>query len=372
MIELRGVTKRFGQNFAIKNLSFASEGNEFVVIVGPAGAGKSTTLRLVAGIMKPNYGEIYFNGNMVNDIPPERRNVSMAFENYVLYSHLTNYNNLAFPLRAKKVPEAQIRERVLRMANVLGIENELDRKPGFLSGGQRQRVALGRCLIREADVFLLDEPISHLDARLKIHMRSELKNICAEKNATVVHVTHDYREAMSLADRMIVLNQGVLMQMGSPQDVYHRPDNEFVAHFVGDPPMSFIDARLEQQDSQLKFVLENSEYSIPVAQDFNSSMAAKAGTLRVGLRANCTTLSQTKNADHTVPGKVYLIESQGHRRLVSVKLDKAIVRIIVPYDQDWEIGQQTWLRVQADYLHVFADGKAIYHPDECNVIQRRA
>lgn len=372
MIELRGVTKRFGQNFAIKNLSFTSEGNEFVVIVGPAGAGKSTTLRLVAGIMKPNYGEIYFNGNMVNDIPPERRNVSMAFENYVLYSHLTNYNNLAFPLRAKKVPEAQIRERVLRMANVLGIENELDRKPGFLSGGQRQRVALGRCLIREADVFLLDEPISHLDARLKIHMRSELKNICAEKNATVVHVTHDYREAMSLADRMIVLNQGVLMQMGSPQDVYHRPDNEFVAHFVGDPPMSFIDARLEQQDSQLKFVLENSEYSIPVAQDFNSSMAAKAGTLRVGLRANCTTLSQTKNADHTVPGKVYLIESQGHRRLVSVKLDKAIVRIIVPYDQDWEIGQQTWLRVQADYLHVFADGKAIYHPDECNVIQRRA
>ncbi|MEN6634816.1 MAG: ABC transporter ATP-binding protein [Clostridiaceae bacterium] len=372
MIELRGVTKRFGQNFAIKNLSFASEGNEFVVIVGPAGAGKSTTLRLVAGIMKPNYGEIYFNANMVNDIPPERRNVSMAFENYVLYSHLTNYNNLAFPLRAKKVPEPQIRERVLRMAHVLGIENELDRKPGFLSGGQRQRVALGRCLIREADVFLLDEPISHLDARLKIHMRSELKNICAEKNATVVHVTHDYREAMSLADRMIVLNQGVLMQMGSPQDVYHRPDNEFVAHFVGDPPMSFIDASLQQQDGQLKFVLENTECSIPVAQDFNSALATNAATIRLGLRANCTTLAQSKNADHTVPGKVYLIESQGHRRLVSVKLEKAIVRIIVPYDQDWEIGQQTWLRVQADYLHVFADGKAIYHPDECNVIQRRA
>lgn len=372
MIELRGITKRFGTNFAIKNLSFASEGNEFVVIVGPAGAGKTTTLRLVAGIMKPNYGEIYINDRMMNDVPPERRNASMVFENYVLYSHLTNYDNLAFPLRARRIPESQIKGMVQQMAQILGIENELDRKPGFLSGGQRQRVALGRCLIRDADVYLLDEPISHLDARLKIHMRSELKNICADKNATVIHVTHDYREAMSLADRMIVLNQGVLMQMGSPQDIYHRPDNEFVARFVGDPPMSFIDARLASRDGQRLFVLEETEYAVPVARDFDSSPVREAQTLRLGLRANCTSLAASQDDAHTVPGTVYLIESQGHRRLISIKLKDAIVRIVVPYDQAWELGQSAWLRVHADYLHVFTDGKAIYHPSEDNVIQGRA
>lgn len=369
MIELRGITKRFGQNFAIKNLSFKSEGNEFVAIVGPAGVGKSTTLRMLAGILQPNYGEIYFGDRLMNDVPPERRNVSMAFENYVLYSHLTNFENLAFPLRARKLPEADIREQVRNMAKLLHIENELDRKPGFLSGGQRQRVALGRCLIRQADVYLLDEPISHLDARLKIQMRSELKSICEEKNATVLHVTHDYREAMSLADRIIVLNQGVLMQNGSPQDVYHRPENEFVAHFVGDPPMGFIDVRLTCSNGQYAFLIEDSEYAVPVAKDFPVQAAEGARTLRIGLRATGTTLSDTQDADHNVPGSVYLIEAQGHRKLVSVKLQHAVLRVRVPNDQDWKIGQNAWLRVHADHLHVFANTKAIYHPDEANVIR---
>ena len=368
MIELRGVTKRFGQNFAIKNLSFKSEGNEFVAIVGPAGVGKSTTLRMVAGILQPNYGEIFFGDRLMNEVPPERRNVSMAFENYVLYSHLTNFENLAFPLRARKMPDFEIREQVHKMAKLLHIEDELDRKPGFLSGGQRQRVALGRCLIRSADVYLLDEPISHLDARLKIQMRSELKSICEEKNATVLHVTHDYREAMSLADRIIVLDQGILMQNGTPRDVFHQPDNEFVAHFVGDPPMGFIDVRLACLKDQHAFLIEDTEYAVPVANDFPLQSAYGAKTLRIGLRANCTTLSCTQDADHNVPSTVYLIEAQGYRKLVSIKLQHAILRVRVPNDQDWKIGQNAWLRVNADHLHVFADGKAIYHPDESNVI----
>ena len=369
MIELRGVTKRFGQNFAIKNLSFKSNGNEFVAIVGPAGVGKSTTLRMAAGILQPNYGEIYFGNRFMNDVPPERRNVSMAFENYVLYSHLTNFENLAFPLRARKISETVIQEQVRKMAKLLHIENELDRRPGFLSGGQRQRVALGRCLIRQADVYLLDEPISHLDARLKIQMRSELKSICEAKNATVLHVTHDYREAMSLADRIIVLNQGVLMQNGTPQDVFHRPDNEFVANFVGDPPMGFIDVRLACSNGQHAFLIEDTEFAVSVATDFPTQAAEGAKTLRIGLRANGTTLSCTQDANHNVPGTVYLIEAQGHRKLVSVKLRHTILRVRVPNDQEWKIGQIAWLRVHADHLHVFADTKAIYHPNEANVIR---
>ena len=241
MIELQGITKRFGTRLAVRNLSFSAQDNEFLVIFGPAGAGKSTTLRLIAGIAEPNYGEILFNRQSYTQIPPEKRNFSMVFENYALYSHLSVFDNLAFPLKARKMPEKEIREKVQKMAEILQISAMLDRKPGFLSGGQRQRVALGRGLIRDADVYLLDEPISHLDARLRIQMRAELKRICMEKNANVIHVTHDYREAMALADKVIVLNGGRLMQHGSPEDVFHYPVNEFVARFVGDPPMGFFE-----------------------------------------------------------------------------------------------------------------------------------
>lgn len=364
MIELKGVTKRFGIEFAIKNLSFRSEEGEFVAILGPAGVGKSTTLKLCAGILSPNYGEIMFGARVMNKVPPERRNVSMAFENYVLYSHLTNYQNLAFPLRARRVPEASIREQVHQMAALLHIENELDRKPGFLSGGQRQRVALGRCLIRPADLYLLDEPISHLDARLKIQMRSELKKICRDKGSTVLHVTHDYREAMSLADRILVLNDGVLMQNGQPQEVYHRPATEFVARFVGDPPMGLVDVRRGHRDGRDVFLIEDTDFTVAVMEGFSWSQTEGAQSIRIGLRAHDTSIVAAEDGVHTVPGTVYLVESQGHRTLVSVKLSSAVISVRVPPEQRWDVGQRVWLRVDADRLHVFADGKAIHHPQE--------
>ncbi len=193
MIELRAVTKRFGTVLAVRNLSFRCNSRQFVVVFGPAGAGKSTTLRLIAGLSQPSYGEIFFDDLSLSGVPPERRNFSMVFENYALYSHLSTFENLAFPLRAHKVPEQEIKRLVHEMADLLHISETLDRKPGFLSGGQRQRVALGRGLIRKADLYLLDEPISHLDARLRIQIRAELKNICLRKQSSVIHVTHDYR-----------------------------------------------------------------------------------------------------------------------------------------------------------------------------------
>lgn len=366
MIELRGVTKRFGTNLAVRNLSFKCREREFVVIFGPAGAGKSTTLRMIAGITQPTYGDLYFGDQSLEGVPPEKRNFSMAFENYVLYSHLTNFENLAFPLRARKIPEAEIKRQVNKMAELLHIEELLDRKPGFLSGGQRQRVALGRSLIRQADIYLLDEPISHLDARLRIQMRAELKNICLEKKATVLHVTHDYREAMALADRVIVLNKGRLMQDASPEDVYHKPANDFVAQFVGDPPMSFIEAHLVSKDGKPAFRLGESELIIPAASDFNAEMAASASSvekLKIGLRASRPSLSSSANKQHNVPTVIYLVVSQGHRNLITVKLGKNLVQVITTPEQTWEVGEQAWLSINSKFLHVFADGRAIYHPD---------
>jgi len=366
VIELRGVTKRYGTNLAVRNLSFKCREREFIVIFGPAGAGKSTTLRMIAGITQPTYGDLYYGDQSLEGVPPEKRNFSMAFENYVLYSHLTNFENLAFPLRARKIPEAEIKQQVNKMAELLHIEELLDRKPGFLSGGQRQRVALGRCLIRQADIYLLDEPISHLDARLRIQMRAELKNICLEKKATVLHVTHDYREAMALADRVIVLNKGRLMQDASPEDVYHKPANDFVAQFVGDPPMSFIEAHLVLKDGKPAFRLGESEFIIPAASDFNAEMAASASSvekLKVGLRASRPSLSSSANKYHNVPTVIYLVVSQGHRNLITVKLGKNLAQVITTPEQTWEVGEQVWLSIHPKFLHVFADGGAIYHPD---------
>ncbi len=362
MIELRGMTKMYGANFAVRNLSFKCERNEFVVIFGPAGAGKSTTLKTVAGIIQPTYGELYFQDKPLNNIPPEKRNFSMAFENYVLYSHLTNYENLAFPLRAKKLPEAEIKRLVANMAELLHIEELLDRKPGFLSGGQRQRIALGRCLIRQADMYLLDEPISHLDARLRIQMRAELKEICSKKEATVLHVTHEYREAMTLADRVLVLNKGRLMQDAPPEVVYNMPANEFVAQFVGDPPMSFFHGSIVSENGRLGFRLAGSDVIVPLASDFDGNLLAGTETVRLGMRANRTSISGMGDAEHNVPGTIYLVESQGSRKLVTIQCGKDLIQVVTPPEQDWTVGENCWISAQPEFLHIFEQEKAIYHP----------
>jgi multiple sugar transport system ATP-binding protein len=346
-------------------LSFRGAPRQFIVIFGPAGAGKSTTLRLIAGLSQPSYGEIFFNDRSLAGVPPERRNFSMVFENYALYSHLSTFENLAFPLRAHKVPDGEIERLVYEMADLLHISETLDRKPGFLSGGQRQRVALGRGLIREADLYLLDEPISHLDARLRIQIRAELKNICLRKQSSVIHVTHDYREAMALADRVIVLDKGRVMQDASPQDVYHRPSNEFVARFVGNPPMSFIAAQLLSENGRLGFRIADTRVVVPAAVDFTEQVAARVGKLgeiRLGARAVEMSLSSAANDHNNTPVEVYLVESQGHRNLVTTKIGEDFVQVVTPPEQIWKVGERAWLSLHAKLLHVFAEGQALHHP----------
>jgi multiple sugar transport system ATP-binding protein len=364
MLDVKGLTKTFGKIVAVGNLSFTCQNQEFLVIFGPAGAGKSTTLRMVAGINTPNRGEVYFDDENITHVSPENRNMSMVFENYALYSHLTVFENLAFPLRARKIPDQEIKQRVQKMADILGLSATLERRPGFLSGGQRQRVALGRGLIREANIYMLDEPISHLDARLRIAMRAELKAICSEKKATVIHVTHDYREAMALADRVIVLNKGKLIQHDRPEEVFHHPVNEFVASFVGDPPMSFLDVSFTQ-NSKVGFFIPDQNVFIPAAP-VHATLANAGkfeGNVRLGVRAAETSLASCQDTAHIVPGEVYVVESQGHRSLVTLKIGKNLIQVTVPPDEVWNVRDIAWLNLNANNLHIFVNGNAVHHPD---------
>ncbi len=364
MLELRNITKYYGKTRAVHDLSISCQEGEFLVIFGPAGAGKSTTLRLIAGISPLDKGEIWFRGHNLNGVPPENRNMAMAFENYALYSHLTVYENLAFPLRARKKSPQEIKERVQKMAELLQITPFLDRRPGFLSGGQRQRVALGRALIREADVYLLDEPISHLDAKLRHQLRGEIKAMCSSWESIVIYVTHDYKEAMALSDRIAVLHKGRLMQIGTPDEVYHRPANEFVAGFIGDPPMNFLKMRVYQENGFN--YLQSDGLQIRIDDSLHNRIIAQSpeGEVQIGVRATDLGISPSKNEIYTVPVEVYVVETFGFRNLVTCRFqDGGLLQSVSPPDLRFDVGQTAWLDITADKVHIFApDGKAISHP----------
>jgi multiple sugar transport system ATP-binding protein len=364
MLELKNVTKYFDKTLAVKDLNLTCNENEFLVIFGPAGAGKSTTLRLIAGISPLNEGEIWYKNRNLNGIPPENRNMAMAFENYALYSHLTVFDNLAFPLRARKYSKPEVKKQVQKMAELLQITPLLDRRPGFLSGGQRQRVALGRALIRDADIYLLDEPISHLDAKLRHSLRGELKAMCSEWDSTVIYVTHDYKEAMALSDRIAVLNKGCLMQVGTPEEVYHLPSHEFVAAFLGDPPMSFLDAKLTRENGS--FHLRCGGLSLPANNELVKTIGEKTptGEVRIGVRATDITLSPTQTNSRMVPVEIYVVETFGFRNIVTFRCQETgLLQSVSSPDVKLSTGQTAWLEITADHVHLFApSGNVISHP----------
>jgi multiple sugar transport system ATP-binding protein len=253
-VDLERVTKIFpGGVKAVDGVSLSAADGEFVVLVGPSGCGKSTTLRLIAGLEDPTGGQIRIGGRVVNDVPPKDRDIAMVFQNYALYPHMTVYKNMAFALKLRRVPKAQIRERVLAAARMLGIEHLLERKPRELSGGQRQRVAVGRAVVREPAAFLFDEPLSNLDAKLRVTTRAELKRLHQRLRTTTVYVTHDQEEAMTLGDRIIVMKEGAVQQADPPLDTYNSPINRFVAGFIGMPPMNFFDGVLRGESGRLVF-----------------------------------------------------------------------------------------------------------------------
>ena len=262
-VTLENVSKIFGEVEAVKGISLDVEDKEFLVLLGPSGCGKSTTLRMIAGLEELSEGNIYIGEKRVNDVPPRDRDIAMVFQDYALYPHMTVYQNMAFGLKLRKFPKAEINQRVKEAAEILGIQNLLQRKPRELSGGQRQRVAVGRSIVRKPAVFLFDEPLSNLDAKLRGQMRTELSKLHDQLNTTIIYVTHDQVEAMTMGTIIVIMNDGVVNQMGAPMEIYNYPVNKFVGGFIGNPGMNFIDAKIISRDANLYVDTESFQLLIP-------------------------------------------------------------------------------------------------------------
>ncbi len=269
------VTKRFGDVIAVNDMTIYIEDGEFLVFVGPSGCGKTTALRLLAGLEEVTSGSIYIGDRLVNDVPPKDRDIAMVFQSYALYPHMSVYENMAFGLKLRKVPRKEIDRRVREAARILGIENLLDRKPKQLSGGQRQRVAVGRAIVREPAVFLMDEPLSNLDAKLRVQARAELSKLHQRLGTTFIYVTHDQVEAMTMGTRIAVMNAGVLQQVDTPQNLYNSPANVFVAGFIGSPAMNFFNATLVERDGQV--CVDTGDFLLPIPEDRQETYRSHLG-----------------------------------------------------------------------------------------------
>ena len=283
-VEIRDVRKAFGASQVLHGVSVDISDGEFVILVGPSGCGKSTLLRMIAGLESITGGEIRIADRVVNDVPPKERDIAMVFQNYALYPHMTAFDNMAFGLKLRKFSKAEIKQRVEHAARILDITELLERRPKALSGGQRQRVAMGRAIVRNPKVFLFDEPLSNLDAKLRVQMRTEIKRVHQKVKTTTVYVTHDQVEAMTLADRVVVMNQGCIEQIGTPHELYHHPRTRFVAGFIGSPAMNFIPCRIEQAGSGLRARVSDT-IALPVPSDRGAHYRSVVGKeLILGLR----------------------------------------------------------------------------------------
>ncbi len=311
-VSLRKLVKRYGDTVAVAGVDLEIRDQEFLVLVGPSGCGKSTTLRMIAGLEEISEGEIWIGENKVNDVAPGERDIAMVFQNYALYPHWTVFKNMAFGLKLRKTPSDQIKTAVLRAAKLLGIEDYLQRKPKALSGGQRQRVAMGRAIVRNPRVFLFDEPLSNLDAQLRVQMRLEISRLHGRLKTTVVYVTHDQVEAMTLADRIVVMDGGKIQQAGTPMELYNRPANRFVAGFLGSPAMNFIEGR----------ILDGSFVAGDLNIDLSGELQIEDGSeLTLGFRPHDVHLV-SEDEPHSFEARVELIEQMGSESFLHVNLDE--------------------------------------------------
>lgn len=352
-VRLENVVKMYGRKTAVRGVSFTCREGEFFSILGPTGAGKTTILKMIAGIEPITSGKIYFNGKVVNDLPPQERNVSMAFETYNLYPHMTVYDNIAFPLRAPrwrlKLTPKEERKRVEEIATFLGIEKLLDRLPQNLSGGQKQRVSLARALVRKAEVYLLDEPIAHLDAKLKFSTQTLLKEFAQRYGSTIIYVTHDFREALALSDRMVVLRRGRVEQEGTPEEIYYYPKTDFVGRLVGDPPMNLIDGELISQHGVL-FFRKGEDFVLHL----EGVLAGKASSaaweengkqvVRLGIRPEHIRLGEEKSSDNAFRLPVYAVIHESESSVVTFRLkDNTFLYVRTVGFCRYGRGEEVWL-----------------------------
>jgi multiple sugar transport system ATP-binding protein len=349
---LNNVTKRFGNVIAVNSLSLEVKDKEFLVLLGPSGCGKTTALRCIAGLETPEEGEIYIGDRLVNELDPKERNVAMVFQSYALYPHMTVFKNMAFPLENMKVPPDEIDQRVKQTAELLHVDSLLERKPKQLSGGQRQRVALGRAIVRDPSVFLMDEPLSNLDAKLRVYMRAELKKLQKELGVTTVYVTHDQVEAMTMGDKVAIMNEGILQQVGTPDDIYSRPSNIFVAGFIGSPPTNFFDCNLLGGEP---CSLDTGEFRYPLPEDV--AKAAKnctSDTCVMGVRPqDIFVYRDVKKKKGLIKAVLDVVEPLGDTVILDFKIGDYLVKAVVSPDFKAEVGDEMWLEIPANKIHVF-------------------
>jgi len=351
-VDLKNLVKTYGAFKAVNDVSLTVKDGEFVALVGPSGCGKTTTLNLVAGLIPVTSGEIAIGDRVVNDVDPKDRNIAMVFQNYALYPQKSVYKNLAFPLQMRRLPRDEIDRKVREAARVLDMTHLLDRKPRELSGGQQQRVALGRALVRDPAVFLMDEPLSNLDAKLRVQMRSEIKRFHQDLKATIIYVTHDQLEAVTMANKMAVMNGGFLQQYDSPAQVFAHPVNMFVASFIGSPAMSLIPLEASTVDGQT--VLTGAEGWTMTLSPLNVRKVQRSTTRKIVLGARHSTIKLAKNASpNAIPAKAYTVEPTGDVTFVQVLLSGAIVNISVPPNIAIAPDEQIWIEFDQERMHLF-------------------
>ncbi|MGW6195189.1 ABC transporter ATP-binding protein [Kribbella sp. NPDC055110] len=368
-VRLEGITKSFGGKTAVNDLNLTVEDQEFLTLVGPSGCGKSTTLRMICGLERATEGNIFFDGKPVSWLPANKRDVAMVFQSYALYPHKTVRQNIGFALKMMRVPKATIAEQVLQAARTLDIEDLLDRKPRELSGGQRQRVALGRAIVRDAGAYLLDEPLSNLDAQLRVLMRAEIKRLHVDVARTFIYVTHDQVEAMTMSDRIAVMRDGVVQQCATPEEIYERPANRFVASFMGSPPMNFVTGELADVDGTRTFrspaiTLALTATHSGIQQSASSGAAPDDRRVVLGIRPEDVTLSTTPVQGHH-PGKVFVAEPLGPDVLVTVRIEGELIKARVPTPFRLGHDSTVYVGINPNRLHLFkaSDGAALHAPN---------
>ncbi len=354
-VVLDGVWKLYGGYEAVKDFNLEIRDEEFIILVGPSGCGKSTTLRMIAGLETITQGTISIDDRVVNNDPPKARNLAMVFQNYALYPHKNVYNNMAFGLKLRKHPKEEIERRVQDASRILGLTDQLRKMPDHLSGGQRQRVALGRAIVRKPDVFLFDEPLSNLDAKLRVHMRAELIKLHKQLAKTMIYVTHDQVEAMTMGDRIVVMKDGLIQQVGSPLEVFHKPDNKFVAGFIGSPTMNFLDCSLTSSEDRV--FVEGPGFKLLLPEDKARLCQDRIGqTHLLGLRPEYIFEEERYQGGctmNTFEADVDVIEPLGSEVIVYLVLDGLSIVAKVDSDSRLAAGKPFRAAVNMDRIHLF-------------------
>ena len=346
-VVLKHIWKRYEGFTAVKDFDLTLEDKEFIVLVGPSGCGKSTTLRMIAGLEEISEGEIYIGDRLVNNVPPKDRDIAMVFQNYALYPHWTVYDNMAFGLKLRRMPKEEIKQRVANAARILEIESLLHRKPRALSGGQRQRVAMGRAIVRDPAVFLFDEPLSNLDAKLRVQMRVEISRLHNRLRTTIIYVTHDQVEAMTLADRIVIMHEGRVQQVGTPLDVYERPINLFVATFIGSPAMNILDGEYDGE------CITGTGLRLSPTPAQQARIGGRRGAVRVGIRPQHLSSIEGEEGENRVTGRVDVVEHLGSERFVYMTVGKTSVTARLADKGTTREGAVETFAIDINEIHLF-------------------